>query len=313
MSQIFDALRRSEINRSGAAVAEVTAAAQLLEIAERRTPRNPAGEAQLTGNEKDWGHRAEAPLLEQFGPFPTLQGIAPSQSKLVCISGEGSLAAEKFRFLSVRLQHIQQRKSLKRLLITSSLAEEGKSLIAANLACALAKRQGQRVLLVDGDLRRSTQAQLFGLNKLAGLGDLLQGSPDVAKNIYELQNAGVFLLPAGDPTDAPLELIQSRELPSLMDRLNNWFDWIVIDSPPLLPLGDTSIWMRLADGILLVARPGNTEKRHLQRGLEAVEQAKLIGAVINGSRDATLTGNYYYHPGHKATARNTVETQDSES
>ena len=77
----------------------------------------------------------------------------------------------------------------------------------------------------------------------------------------------------------------------MMDQLTAWFDWIIIDSPPVMPLADTSVWMRLADGILLVVRQGTTEKRQLQRGLEAIERKKLIGALLNGtkSRPGTTT------------------------
>ncbi len=79
----------------------------------------------------------------------------------------------------------------------------------------------------------------------------------------------------------------------MMDQLTAWFDWIIIDSPPVMPLADTSVWMRLADGILLVARQGTTEKRQLQRGLEAIEPKKLIGALLNGSKRRT-SSDYYY-------------------
>jgi Mrp family chromosome partitioning ATPase len=79
-----------------------------------------------------------------------------------------------------------------------------------------------------------------------------------------------------------------------MDQLTDWFDWIIIDSPPVLPLADTSVWTRLADGILLVTRQGTTEKQQLQRGLEALEPKKLIGALLNCSRN-TAHSDYYYH------------------
>ncbi len=92
-----------------------------------------------------------------------------------------------------------------------------------------------------------------------------------------------------------LELLQSGRLSTLMDQLNALFDWIIIDSPPVLPLADTSVWMRLADGILLTTRQGTTEKRQLQRGLEAIESKKLIGALVNSSENAA-TSDYYYSP-----------------
>jgi Mrp family chromosome partitioning ATPase len=77
-----------------------------------------------------------------------------------------------------------------------------------------------------------------------------------------------------------------------MDQLTAWFDWIVIDSPPVLPLADTSIWSRLADGILLVTRKGTTEKRQLQKGLEALEKSKLLGALVNSSENAAHSDYY---------------------
>jgi capsular exopolysaccharide synthesis family protein len=178
------------------------------------------------------------------------------------------------------------------------MAEEGKSTVAANLACALAKRHEQRTLLLDGDLRRPTLAQQFGLGKVPGLSELLQGEPASSMNIHKLEGLGFWIMPAGSPPRNPLEFMQSRKLSLLMDQLAGWFDWIVIDSPPLLPLADTSVWMRLADGVVLVTRPGRTSKRQLQRALEAVEQPKLLGAVVNGSNAATMGDYYQYYAGH---------------
>jgi Mrp family chromosome partitioning ATPase len=77
-----------------------------------------------------------------------------------------------------------------------------------------------------------------------------------------------------------------------MEQLEAWFDWIVIDSPPVLPLADTSLWSRLADGILLVTRKGTTEKQQLQRGLEAIEKSKLLGALVNSSANAAHSDYY---------------------
>jgi len=83
--------------------------------------------------------------------------------------------------------------------------------------------------------------------------------------------------------------------------LTSWFDWIVIDSPPVLPLADTSLWARLADGILLVTRKNVTEKQQLQRGLEALERSKLLGALVNGSTDAAHS-DYYQRYGPAASS-----------
>jgi Mrp family chromosome partitioning ATPase len=81
-----------------------------------------------------------------------------------------------------------------------------------------------------------------------------------------------------------------------MDQLAEWFEWIIIDSPPVLPLGDTSVWARMADGVLLVTRQGTTEKRHLQRGIEALEPKKLIGALLNCSKSSSDYNYYHREP-----------------
>ena len=94
-----------------------------------------------------------------------------------------------------------------------------------------------------------------------------------------------------------------------MEQLAAWFDWIVIDSPPLLPLADTSIWARLSDGILLVTRKGVTEKQQLQKGLEVVEQSKLLGAIVNGSTD-TAHSDYYQRYGSPASSPESPKSRE---
>jgi len=79
----------------------------------------------------------------------------------------------------------------------------------------------------------------------------------------------------------------------MMEQLTNWFDWVIIDSPPVLPLADTSIWTNLADGILLVARQGVTHKRQLRRGLEALGTQKVLGAILNSATSVENTDYYY--------------------
>ena len=304
MSQIFDALHRSEAERSGTDLKGLSAAADLLEVAERQVAQfategdRPREDKPRTEND----HGKDKVHVDQFSQFQSVRVLVPPQSKLACITEQESLAAEKFRFLGVRLRHLQQKHPLKRVLVTSSMAEEGKSTIAANLSCALAKRQEQKTLLLEGDLRRPSLAQQLGLGKISGLSELLQGEPAPAMNIYQLEGLGFWILPAGSPPRNPLELMQSGKLSLLMDQLAGWFDWIVIDSPPVLPLADTSVWMRLADAVLLATRPGKTAKRQLQRALEAVEQSKLIGALINGSTEATLGDYYHYYAGKTAVS-----------
>ena len=281
MSQIFDALHQSVIDSSNASVGEFEAATELLQVVERKLGTQPP----IVEEKSAFRHTPP-------GPWTTVTPELPVQSRLVCFTQSESLAAEKVRFLATRLRHMQQKNSMKRLVITSSVSGEGKSILATNLACALAAGK-QRVLLLEGDLRRPSLAQQLGLIDLPGLSQLLQGGGAKSNNVYRLEKFGFCILMAGNIHSNPLEFMELPKLGSVVNTIAADFDWIVIDSPPILPLADTSIWMRLADAIMLVVRPGVTAKRQLQRALETVEQSKLIGAVLNASTEATGS-NYYY-------------------
>ena len=178
-------------------------------------------------------------------------------------------------------------------------------MVVANLACTLALATQQKVLVLEGDLRRPSLAHIFGFRKLRGLCEWLQGDCSLTAHIYHLEDPNLWILPAGNAPSEALELLQSGKLSTLMDQLIGWFDWIIIDSPPVLPLADTSVWMRFADGILLITRQGITEKRQLERGLEAIEPKKLIGALVNSSKDAAI-GDYYYSPSTASRANDAL-------
>jgi capsular exopolysaccharide synthesis family protein len=313
MSNIFDAFQRSQAERTGIKVSATGGATELLRIAEQEAtdePASPSPSETVVANEVSLqsnpvlfsptpSYSREAALSGQdavrasLHRFRSIQPSVTPQSRLVSINGEETLAAEKFRFVGVRLKQLQQSRKIKKVLVTSSIPQEGKSTVAANLACVLARRS-PKTLLIDGDLRRPSVAALFGLGKIPGLCECLQGESTLTDNIYHLEEPGCHILPAGNARGNPLELMQSTKLPALLEQLAPWFDWVVIDSPPVLPLGDTSIWMRLVDGILLVARQGVSEKNQLKKGLEQIEGSKLLGAVLNGA--ATIKHyHYYYH------------------
>jgi len=299
MSHIFDALQRSETERSGIELDAFDLPDELLQMAESAIKQQVAEEQR----------ERQTPDLQI--PLPEVQDVAldlgkpPSSSpefvslpvcllrdcKLVSVTDKESLAAEKFRFLAVRLRQIQQRRPVKRLLITSTIPEEGKSITSTNLACTLASRR-QRVLLLEGDMRRPVMTGQFGLGRVVGLAEHLQDTMNAVPPIYRLDALGIWVLPAGIAPGDPLGLMQSGRLSLLMDQLNDWFYWIVIDSPPVLPLADTSVWARLVDGILLVTRRGFTDKEQLKRGLENIEHSKLLGAIVNGSTNSAHSDFY---------------------
>lgn len=326
MSVIFDALQRSEVERSGVDLTSLSAAdvlelAELHVLSERKAqglPTTPEIETVSTYErsimvDQESSHlpathdspdrhelASSVSALDSVNQecLPSCEHLSislPLENRLVALTQSESLAAEKFRFLGVRLQHLRRETLLKKILVTSTIPQEGKSTVSANLACTLAKRTQQKTLLIEGDVRRPSLSKMFGLPARSGLCEWLRHKQKPETSIYFLDGPEIWFLPAGDTPDNPLEILQSPTLASMMDQLCKWFDWIVIDSPPIMPLADTSLWMRIADGTLLVARQGVTEKKQLQRGLEAIEPRKLIGALLNGSKSA-VKNDYYYSP-----------------
>jgi capsular exopolysaccharide synthesis family protein len=319
MSHIFDALQRSEKERSGNAGAPLSSITELLEQAERGAASQwenatavevlPPATPLVRGREylPERAVTDATPRIE-IVPDPasteensralqacqTLHLSLTPQNRLPTISASDSPAAEAFRLLSVRLRQLRRDRNLKKVLITSSIPQEGKSVTSSNLACALASSTQRKTLLVEGDVRRPSMAGVFGIGAQPGLCELLRGTRSLASSIYRLEPGGIWLLPAGDAPDNPLELLESAKLSVLMEELAALFDWIIIDSPPVLPLADTSVWARLADGVLLVTRQGTTQKRHLQRALEALESKKIIGAVLNSSKNTSDNAYYSY-------------------
>jgi capsular exopolysaccharide synthesis family protein len=312
MSRIFDALQRSGTEQSGIEYPDLVSV--VTEVFEAPREQRPIVEPPTTPEPVAAQPAIVQPIpvqpvpvqaatvqtttTEPFtkevtgdGPvdFPSLEVSVLPTSRLVFLNEPDSLAAEKFRFLGVRLRQLQQSRPLKKVLVTSTIPEEGKSTVSANLAGVLARRK-QSVLLVEGDLRRPTLAQQFGLGRLAGLGEWLQSARQTVSNVYRLEGPDFWFMPAGNPPENPLELLQSGRLSYLMGQLSNLFDWIIVDSPPLLPLADTTVWARVTDGTLLVAREGKSEKKQLQRGVEALKKSDLLGVVLNGCA----------HPDHKS-------------
>jgi protein-tyrosine kinase len=318
MSRIFDALQRSERERSGDDSETLPQGPDLLKRAENRAASkwetvethvgpeviNFAANRETVHTEADLPARTESvvsnteesPLDQRLQALDRLRSLPISlapQSRLVCLTDRENPAAEAIRLLGVRLKDLRRVRPLKKLLITSTIPQEGKSTIAANLACALAHVSGERTLLIDGDLRRPSLSQMFGVQTPSGMFECLKSEGNPLKSIYRLTDTGLWFMPAGKASSDPIELLQSPKLSALMEQCAAWFDWIVIDSPPVLPLADTSVWSRLADGVLLVTRQGVTEKQPLQKGLEALDKKKLLGALVNGSIASAYSGYYY--------------------
>jgi capsular exopolysaccharide synthesis family protein len=221
----------------------------------------------------------------------------PVTSRLVAWTTPNSLGAEKFRALAVRLDDMRRHHQLNSLQVTSSVINEGKSFVAANLAVTLAKYSGSKTLLIEGDLHRPTLASMLGLKDLQGLSEWWSGrKQDLSRFVVRLTGTGLWFLPAGKACDRPSEILRSEQLAEAFAQFAGRFDWIVVDSTPMLPVIDANLWSRLVDGTLLVVREGVAPLKALKNGLQSLDNPKLIGVVINEASEfdqVDYDGQYY--------------------
>jgi capsular exopolysaccharide synthesis family protein len=244
------------------------------------------------------------PHLEADGPLidlSKLKVIEESSIKspfLVALNNERELGAEKFRVLGARLSNIRLGATLKMLQVTSSVVGEGKTLTSVNLAMTLAKRFAQKVLLVEGDLRKPAVCEMLGLTNRLGIGDWWQEqNAPVSNFMLRIGETGMCLLPAGNAVH-PASVLQSQRLPEMLSGLTRVFDWIIIDTPPLLPMADSNQWSRIADGTLFVVRRGAVSRAALKKAVESIDNPKLVGIVLNDASDYDRVNYYdqYYTP-----------------
>ncbi len=226
---------------------------------------------------------------------PSAEVEVSPESRFVALTDSRSLGAEKFRALVTRLENLRQKRELKCLQITSSVINEGKTLVSGNLAVTLAKHSGCKVLLVEGDLHRPRLASRLGLSQLPGLSHWWTGHDEsMARYVYRLNEMPLWFLGAGLACDQPSQVLQSARFVESFAKLCGQFDWVVIDSTPMLPTADANLWSRLVDGMLLVVREGVTPVKSLKSGLAGLDNPKLVGVVLNEASE--FEGHYYTTP-----------------
>lgn len=207
------------------------------------------------------------------------------------------VGAERFRTLRSRLYQIAGAQQLKKLLITSSIPAEGKTFVAANLAQSIVRQPDRRVLLIDADLRASRLHQTLGAPSGPGLSDYLRGEVDEYAIIQNGLEGNLCFIPGGQQTANPSELLLRDRMKTLLDRMAEIFDWIIIDSPPALPVHDASMLADQCDGVLFVVRAGSTDSEIAQRVAGEFRDKNLLGVVLNRVDSADTYSSYYYYGG----------------
>lgn len=222
------------------------------------------------------------------------------EAKLVFHTDPSSPAADRFRFMRMRLRTLKALGKLKSLLITSALPQDGKSTIALNLATVMAEGGKHSVLLIEADLYHPCLSQRLGLPARSGLAECLESGVDPVSLLRRLESLHWYLLPAGTPQGNPTELLHSDSLPRVLQRLAPYFDWILIDSPPVAPLTDALLISQHVDASLVVVRADYTPREAVEEALKLLGPKKVLGILFNGVEGLSeLYSKYYGYYGKK--------------
>ena len=295
MSRIHEALRKAARERSEPV--GVAAQAAAVEIA-REPERKPALKAVISPEK-------QRVILSTSGLDPLM-----SYDELVsrCAHPEwridplGSIfhnpavangATERLRLLRSRLYQLASTRTLRKVLVTSGVASEGKTFVAANLAQSIVQQPECRVLLIDADLRAPRLHTIFGAPRTPGLTEYLGGQADEPEVIQKGADENLCLLCAGAEVDKPSELLFNERMKHLLETTAPLFDWIIIDSPPTLAVHDASDLARLTDGVLLVLRAGATNAEAAEKAAAEFKTKNLLGVVLNRVEPENA-GEYYY-------------------
>lgn len=202
--------------------------------------------------------------------------------------------AEQFRTLRSRLYQLRGNQRLRSILVTSSIPGEGKTFIVNNLAQAIVRQPDRRALIIDADLRRPRVHQLLGTSAAPGLTEYLRGEADELSVIQCGQDSNLCLIPGGNEVTNPSELLSNGRMKELLDRVAPIFDWVILDSPPAVPVADASLLADMCDGILLVVRAGSTPAEIAQKAAQELQGRNVVGVVLNATEKAHLYEAYYY-------------------
>lgn len=236
---------------------------------------------------------ATAPALTEF---PVEEAQLHPESRLIYHAEPRSSAADRFRLLRMKLKTHWCAGKLKKLLITGPLAHDGKSTVLVNLATALAERGKRSVLVVEADLHRSSLAGILGLSPWAGLSDcLVDHATSALTAIRRIEPLGWYLLPAGEPRKNPTELLQAPAFGHILEQLSPCFDWILVDSPPVIPLTDSISMQQHVDASLLVVRAGRTPRETVEQSIELLGKDKIVGIVLNDVETCDRLHYQYYN------------------
>jgi polysaccharide biosynthesis transport protein len=245
-----------------------------------------------------------------LGIVPVMESAEENIEEIIMKEPQ-NVIAESYKTLRTAIMLSSANRPPKNILITSMGPEEGKTVTSVNLSLTIA-RSGYSVLLIDGDLRKPRVHTIFGLNNLSGLSTFLAGATNDIETVFKQPATNLTVIPSGPPPPNPSELLGSGRMNELMRILNDKFDVIIWDSPPLMTVTDSLILSKILDGTIIVTRAGKTTYEVVRRGIRTMKgrragdmESHVLGIVIN-ALDIKKSDyyynyyNYYSSPGQES-------------
>jgi capsular exopolysaccharide synthesis family protein len=290
MSRIHDALKRAEQERATSMGTHVEPVFDQPQVTRESMPSlQPSGVAAMPAMGPGFNYEsllARCPQTE-WNPDPL--------TMLFFQEDDSRIGAEEFRTLRSRLYQIRERMPLKRIMVTSALPKEGKSFVAANLAQVMVRQHGRRALVIDADLRNPGMHRHFGAPPQPGLSEYLLGECDEFAALQRGPMENLFFMPAGRIAGSAPELLSNGRLKLLLQRVEPLFDWIIIDTSPVIPVSDATLVAGFCDGILMVVRSNVTPSDLARRARGEFPDKLLLGVVLNGTPSGKLAQSKYYY------------------
>jgi capsular exopolysaccharide synthesis family protein len=235
---------------------------------------------------------------------PLFSGFNRSTAgKIVSGPGMDAATAEQYRRLAVALHHVQGERGVKKVMVTSAMAGEGKTLTALNLALTLSESYLRRVVFIDADLRCSRVHELLNVVNVEGLNEVLREGSRMRPRLVEISPRLSVLL-AGRPTSDPMGALTSTRMADILDEAAATFDWVVVDSPPVVLLPDANVLAKMVDTAVVVVHAGKTAYDMVERAVQTIDRKRVLGVVLNDVQDGEAL-QYYYSP--KYAARSTPQ------
>jgi protein-tyrosine kinase len=296
MSRIHEALKKAEQERA----AVQASGASVLTAPVMPDPPVPAASETKSGRERYLATESAITHSAGYLRFDDLRKhcahpqwhMDPNVNVFInpALTAHGS---EQFRTLRSRLYQMRSSQTLRTLLVTSSVPAEGKTFVTNNLAQAIVRQPDRRALIIDADLRCSRLHVPLGAPASPGLTEYLKGEVDEMAIIQHGLEGNLCFIPGGNQVTNPSELLTNGRLRILLDRVAPVFDWIIMDSAPLLPVADSSFLADLVDGVLLVVRAGQTPAETAQRACQELQGRNVVGVVLNAVGPDQAAGGYY--------------------